>query len=224
MFTISEEWKKTYPQAFIGILAMTGVANPKHHAALEQRKQALEEQLRARFAGADRAALQQIPTLQAYNSYYKRFKKTYHVQLQLESVVLKGKSIPSIAALVEAMFMAELKNMLLTAGHDLGKVQAPVRVDVAQGGESYTGIRGKEETLKVGDMYIADNESVLSSVIYGPDKRTQIRPATTQALFTVYAPEGITKDAVRQHLEDLRDYALLVAPETEVKELEIYGV
>ena len=224
MLMSSEEWKKTYPQAFIGILAMTGVANPKHHAALEECKQELEKQLRAKFAGADRATLKQLPVIQAYASYYKRFKKSYHVQLQLESVVLKGKSIPSIAALVEAMFMAELKNMLLTAGHDLEKVQAPVRIDVAQGGESYTGIRGKEETLKAGDMYITDNEGVLSSIIYGPDKRTQITSATKQVLFTVYAPEGITRDAVRQHLEDMRDYALLVASQAEVKALEVYGV
>lgn len=223
MFTISEEWKSTYPEAFIGILAMTGVANPKHHAGLDRRKQELEEQLRVQFAGADRAALKQIPTLKAYNSYYKRFKKSYHVQLQLESVLLKGKSIPSIAALVEAMFMAELKNMLLTAGHDLAKVQTPARIDVAKGDECYIGIRGKEEVLKAGDMYIADSEGVLSCIIYGPDKRTQITPATKEVLFTVYAPSGIRKDAVQQQLEDMRDYALLVAPQAEVKELEVYG-
>jgi DNA/RNA-binding domain of Phe-tRNA-synthetase-like protein len=223
MFTVSKEWKTTYPQASIGILAMTGVANPKHHAALEERKQKLEEQLRTKFAGVDRATLKQLPEMQAYNSYYKRFKKSYHVQLQLESVVLRGKSIPSVAAVVEAMLMAELKNMLLTAGHDLEKVQLPVRIDVAQGGESYIGIHGKEEILKAGDMFIADNESVLSSIIYGPDKRTQIRPATTQVLFTVYALEGLTKDAVRQHLEDMRGYALLIAPEAQVEELEVYG-
>ena len=44
----------------------------------------------------------------AYNACYKGFKKTYHVQLQLESVALKGRSIPRVAALMEAMFMAEL--------------------------------------------------------------------------------------------------------------------
>ena len=61
--------------------------------------------------------------IQAYAAYYERFNKTYHVQLQLESVALKGKSIPRVSALVEAMFMAELENLLLTAGHDLDVVQ-----------------------------------------------------------------------------------------------------
>jgi hypothetical protein len=42
-------------------------------------------------------------------------KKTYHIALQLEPVVLKGKSLPNVAALVEAMFTAELGDLLLTA-------------------------------------------------------------------------------------------------------------
>jgi len=37
------------------------------------------------------------PILKAYQEYYRRFKKTYHVQLQLESLLFKGKSIPSVA-------------------------------------------------------------------------------------------------------------------------------
>ena len=82
----------------------------------------LQAELRAKFAGKDRAAITALETIRAYAAYYKHFDKTYHVQLQLESIVFKGKAIPSVAALVETMFMAEVKNMLLTAGHDLDKL------------------------------------------------------------------------------------------------------
>ena len=51
----------------------------------------------------------------APNTHGKHLKKTYHVQHQLESVVLKGKSLPNVAALVAAMFMAERDDLLLTA-------------------------------------------------------------------------------------------------------------
>jgi hypothetical protein len=47
-------------------------------------------------------------------------------QSELESVARKGKSIPSRAALVEAMFIAELENLILTAGNDLDVVVPPV--------------------------------------------------------------------------------------------------
>jgi hypothetical protein len=47
----------------------------------------------------------------AYVDYYRRHGKTYHVKAQRESIALKGKPIPARAALVEAMFMAELKSL-----------------------------------------------------------------------------------------------------------------
>ena len=126
MFEVAPAWHSAFPGAHAGILVMRGVSNPAHHAELELRKGALEESLRARFAGQDRAAIKALPAIQAYQAYYKRFDKTYHIQLQLESVALKGKPIPRVAALVEAMFMAELKNLLLTAGHDLDRLQLPI--------------------------------------------------------------------------------------------------
>ena len=220
---VSPAWRSTYPGAAVGILAMRDVANPPHHAVLDEHKTDLEEQLRAQFAGYDRTALKALPVLQAYTAYYKRFKKTYHVQLQLESVVLKAKSIPSVAALVEAMFMAELRNQLLTAGHDSKLVEPPVCVDVADGSEVYTRLDGQEQQLKAGDMYIADRAGILSSIIYGPDHRTQITRETTQVLFTVYAPQGIDRDAVHVHLCDIQSYVLLVVPGAHTALLQVYA-
>lgn len=206
----------------MGILAMQGVVNTKNCPELNGRKDSLENDLRTRFANFDRSQLRSLPTLQAYHNFYKRFKKSYHVQLQLESIVFKGKSIPSVAALVEAMFMAELKNQLLTAGHDLDALQTPVRIDVAAGDEHYVRLNGQEQQLKPGDMYIADKEGVLSSVIYGPDKRTRITAATQRVFFTVYAPPGISRESVAAHLQDMREYVLLIAPGANVKLLAVF--
>src|SRR5512145_1383025 len=175
MFEVTSAWKSTYPEAHAGVLVMRLVSNPAQHAGLESQKVALEEQLRAQFAGQDRAAIASHPVLHAYAEYYRQFKKTYHIQLQLESIVLKGKSIPSVAALVEAMFMAEMDDLLLTAGHDLDALRLPATLSVAAGDEKYTTMRGIEQTLKAGDMFIADSEGIISSIIYGPDDHTQIK-------------------------------------------------
>ncbi|MGD2148803.1 MAG: phenylalanine--tRNA ligase beta subunit-related protein [Anaerolineae bacterium] len=209
---LSEALQTEYPEAAVGVLVMRHVANPDHHPALESRKAELEEELRSRYGDYDRARLRQLPTIQAYDAYYKRFRKTYHVLLQLESVALKHQPIFSVAALVEAMLMAELKSLMLTAGHDLDVVQEPVRVDVAQGTERYTQLNGKQQVLKAGDMFIADAAGVISSIIYGPDRRTRIRSTTQQVLFTTYAPPGIRRETVDQHLRDIRANVLLVAP------------
>jgi len=223
MFSVSEACKATYPGAAAGILVMKNVANPARHSEFDGHKEAFQKQLRSRFAGYDRAGLKALPTIQAYNTYYKRYKKSYHVQLQLESVALKGRSIPRIAALVEAMFMAELNSLLLTAGHDLETVQQPIRLKVAEGTESYTLLNGKEQLLKTDDMFMADAEGVISSVIYGPDRRTRITPETRQVFFGVYAVPGVANQTIQDHLEDIRDNIMIFAQEAEVDLLQVYG-
>ncbi len=221
VLTVSEAWKAAYPGAAVGVLAMADVVNPQHHVELDLQKDRLESELRARFSGYNRATLKSLAVLRAYDEYYRRFGKSYHVQLQLESVVLKGKSIPCVAALVEAMFMAELKNQLLTAGHDLDVLEMPVGIDVADGNEQYTRIDGQEQRLKPGDMMISDARGVISSVIYGPDRRTAISSETRSVLFTVYAPSGIDEDTVRRHLGDIRTNVLIISPNAQVEALEV---
>ena len=223
LFTVSEAWRAAYPGAAVGVLAMADVANPEQCPALDRRKEELEQELRTRFAGRTRADIVALPVLKAYDAYYRRFKKTYHVQLQLESVALKGKSLPRVAALVEAMFAAELQSLLLTAGHDLDTVVLPAGVDVATGREEYTLINGQPQVLKPGDMFIADRQGVMSSIIYGPDARTRLAPGTRRALFTTYAPPGVDADLVAQHLRDIQANVLLVAPAAKVEELAVYS-
>jgi DNA/RNA-binding domain of Phe-tRNA-synthetase-like protein len=202
---------------------MRNVANPAQHAGLDARKGQLEHELRRRFAGGDRSALKALAPIESYTRYYKRYKKTYHVLFQLEAIALKGKAIPRIAALVEAMFLAELKNFLLTAGHDLQAVQVPVRLEVASGTERYVLLSGQEQTLKPGDMMMIDREGVISSVLYGPDHRTRITPQTRRVFFAVYAPPGIGEQAVSEHLRDLQENVMLVAPQAGIETLHVYG-
>jgi DNA/RNA-binding domain of Phe-tRNA-synthetase-like protein len=222
MLIVSDAWETTFPGAVVGTLVMGNVTHPESHVALDQRKQELESQLRSRFAEGGRAAIKALPVIQAYDAYYARFKKTYHIQLQLESVALKGKSVPRVAALVEAMFMAELKNLLLTAGHDLAAVQLPVRLDVSTGNERYVLLNGQEQVLRPGDMMVADAQGVISDVIYGPDQRTRITSSTRRVFFVVYAPPGIGEQSVHQHLQDIQANITLVAPEAKVESLEVY--
>jgi DNA/RNA-binding domain of Phe-tRNA-synthetase-like protein len=221
MFKVTEAWRAAHPDAHAGFLVMGDVENPARHPGLEAEKHALEARLRAQFAGRDRHALETFGPIPAYTAYYKQFDKTYHVLAQLASIVFKGKAIPSVAALVEAMFMAEVKNGLLTAGHDLDRLQLPITVGVAGGEERYTLLRGQAQGLKAGDMLMADRAGVISSIVYGPDERTQITAATRNALFAVYAPAGIDVQAVLAHLRDVRDYVLVVAPTAKVGALQV---
>lgn len=222
LFQVSDTWKRTYPQAHAGVLIMRNVANPAHHPAQDKQKAVLEAELRTRFSGQDRTALMEDPVLQAYASYYRQFKKSYHVQLQLESLLFKGKSIPTVAALVEAMFMAEMNNLFLTAGHDLDTVRVPITMDVASGTESYTLLRNEPQTPKAGDMMISDAEGIISSIIYGPDQRTQITAQTRNVIFTVYAPEGIDEQQIEHHLREIQQNVKFVSEDARVELLQVF--
>jgi len=223
MLTISKKIKTIYPEASLGILAMKDVSNPQQHEGLDQRKLKIENNLREKFAGLTRADLKKLEPINAYRNYYKKFKKSYHILFQLESIVFKNKSIPKVAALVEAMFMAELKNLLLTAGHDLDTVDLPVKLDAASGTEKYIMLNRQEKELLPGDMFISDSGGIMSSIIYGPDLRTRINSDTQNVLFTVYAPPGVEKSEVFQHLQDIRDYVHIITPDSKVELIKVYG-
>jgi len=222
LLIISDQVKKIYPEALLGLLAMKNVCNPNQHEGLNQCKLELENNLRKKFAQLDRSDLKNMEPLKTYNDYYKRFKKTYHVLLQLESIVFKNKSITRVASLVEVMFIAELKNLLLTAGHDLEAIDTPLKLGVSSGGEKYTLLNGQEKELLPSDMMVSDSQGIVSSIIYGPDQRTRIKPNTQKVLFVVYAPPGIEKSKVFQHLQDIQNYVHIIAPESEVELLKVY--
>lgn len=199
------DWAPHYPGASVGILVMKEIVNLSTDDRLNRDKRELEESLRKNYAHLSRNELKAVHPIDAYVTYYKKFGNNYHVLHQLESVV-KGKSIPTVSSLVEAMFMAELKNMLLTAGHDLEKVNLPLDCDISSGTERYTAINGKEVTTVQGDMIIGDAEGIISSILRGPDLKTRIGPDTRKVLFTVYAPPGIKEAMVSKHLGDIESF------------------
>jgi DNA/RNA-binding domain of Phe-tRNA-synthetase-like protein len=219
MVHVTENWLSAFPEAHVGVLIMRGARNPRHHPALTQMKRALEQELRERYAGFSRADLKSLPVMEAYAQYYKRFRKTYHVLLQLRSVALEGKPLPDVAGLVEAMFMAEIKNGLLTAGHDLDRVQGPVTLDASTGDEQYTLLDGREQQLKADDMLLRDRQAVICSVIYGLDRRTAIQRQTNHVMFVVYAPAGIAANDVTSHLKEIRDNVHVLSPSAQLEEL-----
>ena len=220
---ITKEWKDAFSGASVGVLVMRNALNPKNNPDLDNKMKEIEDEIRNNFSESGREGIRTLPTIRSYTEYYKKFKKTYHVMLQLESVALKNRNLPRISALVSAMFTAELKNQLLTAGHDISKLQRPIVLNIATGNESYTGMNGKVQNLNPDDMFISDNVGIISSIIYGPDNRTPITSDTRDVMFTVYGPAGISTEQIKNHLEDISSYVKLVSSDAITDVLEIYS-
>ncbi len=222
MITVSANWKARYPDVCFGVLAMEGIDNTGKCPALEERKDALEQSLRRLHAGKSRKEIGAEHPFASYGRYYKAFGKSYHVLFQVETVALKEKPIFSPSPLVAAMFMAELRNGLLTAGHDFDRIEPPLLLDVAKGGETYTSLGGTQRTLPPEDMYFSDRNGILSSIIYGPDDDSAITAATSRALFTVYGAPSISAGEVRAHLEEIEQLVLILNPGAARRELAVF--
>src|SRR5512137_2528878 len=160
------EWRAAHPGAMIGLLELAGVENKGTCAALNQRKRETEGRLRKEYAGFSRKDFLGLPVMAAYAQYYKGFDKTYHVLLQLESIVLKGRNLPEVSPLVDANFAAEVDTLILTAGHEADRLEAPVVIDVSRADELFTPMGGERRSILAGDMVMRDSHGVCCSILY----------------------------------------------------------
>ena len=223
MLSISatHEWHAAHTGAIIGLLELSVVEKTPSSFQLEQRKRETEKRLRERYNGFTRQDFLSLPVMSHYERYYKRFNKTYHVQLQVESIVLKGKDLPTVIPLVDSNFMAEVETFVLTAGHDVGKLHGPVLIDVSREGEHITQMNGTFKAIREGDMIMRDAHGICCSIIYGQDNRSPISLETSHVLYVAYAPTGISSEKVDMQLKKIEDSIRLFSPNAIVESRQL---
>jgi DNA/RNA-binding domain of Phe-tRNA-synthetase-like protein len=208
----TSEWRAAHPGAMIGLLELSRVENTRPSPQLDDRKRETETRLRERYKGLARQELLALPVMAAYAQYYKRFGKTYHVQLQIESIVLKGKQLPNVSPLVDANFVAEVHTMVLTAGHDVDKLDGALSIDVSRDGDRFTQMSGTAKELLAGDMIMRDTKGICCSILYGQDNRSPISGQTSHVLYVSYAPAGVPAGTVEAQLRAIEENVRLVSP------------
>jgi DNA/RNA-binding domain of Phe-tRNA-synthetase-like protein len=220
MLSISptHEWLASHPGAVIGLLECSGVEQPEKSPRLDKHKEETEAWLRQRYQGYTRQDFLGLSVIAAYERYYKRFNKTYHVQLQLESIILKGKSLPTVFPLVDAVFIAEIQTCILTAGHDVSRLHPPVCIDVSREGDHITQMNGATRPVRPGDMVMRDAGGISCSIIYGQDNRSPISAHTTHVLYVAYVPQGVELKTVEVHLESIIKNVRLFSPDFRVEQ------
>ena len=194
---LTAELKMVYPKAVFGSLVAREVPNRKRHEALEDLKCDLERKIREVYVDVDEDG-----TIQGYDIYFKRWGKTYPVEFQIKTIKGGGR-FPQISVLVDGMFLAELKNRILTSGHDLDAVQGDLVFDVSEGSERYLTLDGREQKLNKNDVILKDEEGILASVLYGPARRTSITSETRNALYFAWCPYGMGEKIINAHLNDI---------------------
>jgi DNA/RNA-binding domain of Phe-tRNA-synthetase-like protein len=208
----TDEWRNAHPGGIIGLLELSGVENTQSSSSLDERKRETEARLREQYKGFTRQNFLALPVMSAYEKYYKRFEKTYHVLLQVESIVLKGKNLPNVLPLVDANFIAEVETFVLTAGHDVAKLNEPIYIDVSRKGDQMTQMNGASKVIRAGDMVMKDADGISCSIIYGQDNRSLISAETSNALYVAYAPAGVPAEIVDSQLQKIEENVRLFSP------------
>jgi DNA/RNA-binding domain of Phe-tRNA-synthetase-like protein len=208
----TDEWRNNHPGAVIGLLELSSVDNTHMPPELDAQKRDAEANLRERYTGFTRQDFLLLPVMSAYEQYYKRFNKTYHIQLQVESIVLKGKNLPDVSPLVDANFIAEVETLVLTAGHDVAKLHGSISVDVSREGDQMIQMNGATKAIRAGDMIMRDANGVCCSIIYGQDNRSPITPETSHVLYVAYAPIGVPAETVDAQLRKIEENIRMFSP------------
>ena len=205
----------------IGLLEISRVDNTVAAPELDAEKRRVEAEVRERYANYERNDFRALPVVAAYHEYYKRFKKTYHVLQQVESVALKGRSLPNVSPLVDANFAAEMKTLLLTAGHDLDRLSGKIVMDIAGATEEMTQMNGKTKTLYPNDMVMRVDGKVVCSIIYGQDNHSFITSKTRRVLYVTYVPTNIPQKDIEDHLNMLEKHVQLFAKSASIESRKI---
>jgi DNA/RNA-binding domain of Phe-tRNA-synthetase-like protein len=108
------------------------------------------------------------------------------------------------------MFLAELEDRILTSGHDGDAIQGIPVYDLADQGEEYIKLNGKNQVLEKNDVILRDNEGILASILFGPALRTSIALKTVHPIYFSWCPIGISTEVVDNHLSSIQRYLELV--------------
>ena len=121
-----------------------------------------------------------------YYRYFKKYKKTYPVLQQLESILLKGRPFPTGRPLNEIAFLTELRTQTLSGAHDAEQVKGTVELFCPEEKLPFTGMRGEEVHTYPGDTSARDDGGIIFSMIAGADHRTCLHPDSRHIFYPFF--------------------------------------
>lgn len=152
-----------------------------------------------------------------YFRYFRKFKKTYPVMMQFESVLLKGREFPRWTAVTAVPFLVELETHVLCGTHDIDRLMGPVELYQAEAREPFAGLRGDEVHTYPGDVTGRDAGGIIFSMIAGADDRTCIHPDSRHVFHPVFGTPDTDKAVIENALRRLEFFVKVLAPDAEIE-------
>ena len=170
------------------------------------------QRLRERYADYDRRT---VFGENVYFRFFRKFKKTYPVMMQLESFLLKGRPFPIDNSVTAIPFLAELETQSLSGTHDVDFVRGAVRLFAGTEKAPFPGMRGEEVHTYPGDFCARDDDGIIFSMIAGADARTCAKPGSRHVFYPVFGVAGQPVGEIAAVLDRLEGCVRVLAPEAE---------
>lgn len=152
-----------------------------------------------------------------YFRFFKKFKKTYLVMLQAESVLFKGRSFPADNPVTAIPFLLELCTFVLSGTHDVDQMDGPLTLFTPGAKFPFVGLRGDKVHTYPNDICGCDNSGIILSMIAGADERTCARPDSRHVFYPVFGTTDTTDEWIHTNLERLESYIKVIAPEAVIE-------
>jgi len=182
-------------------------------SAFEQMRDAELDELRREGEQYDRETwFRQDP----YFRYFRKFKKTYPIMMQVESFLLKGRPFPEGRYINAVAFLTELRTRGLMGTHDAEQVKGDILFYQETEKASFLSIHGGEAHSYPGDITGKDDEGIIISMIAGADSRTCLSENSRHVLYLAFGTPGMTTAALDDYLDHAAGYAKTLAPSAEI--------
>ena len=151
-----------------------------------------------------------------YFRYFRKFKKSYPVMMQVESFLLKGRPFPEGEYINAVAFLNELKTHILLGTHDADRVTGDIVFYNETAKTPFPGMINADAHSYPGDMTGRDDGGIIISMIAGADDRTCIHEDTTHVLYLIFALPEIDDDEMNRVAGLITESALKLAPTAEI--------
>ncbi len=122
--------------------------------------------------------------IHSYELFFHRYGHTCPITSQFDQALVRG--LPNIFPAVDLLVAVELSHGVLAGIQDLAKTQGSLRLELANAGESFDGMRFLS-TCRQGEVVVRDAKGIIASLFLGPDKRTKLRSTSTDLLVLLFA-------------------------------------
>ena len=165
--------------------------------------------LREKYADYDRKA---VFGANPYFRFFKKFKKTYPVMQQFESVLFKGRPFPEEDPVMGVPFLLELTTFVLSGTHDIDRMDGPLTIFTPSEKLPFLGMRAASTHTYPKDICGRDSSGIIFSMIAGADDRTCIHRTAAMCSIPCSARRIPIRRLSRTHSGDSEFFVKVLAP------------